>query len=111
MAVVEQPPRGGGDVTFCRTCYCACLHLALLCICDTRALDAMDRDALMARYDLLFMVIVAFYLYDTRCVDERSVLYAWCCGLCTRRAIRGDVIRHHGRPDEEGRKASRSRSI
>jgi hypothetical protein len=24
------------------------LHLALLCICDTRALDAMDQDTLMA---------------------------------------------------------------
>jgi Reverse transcriptase (RNA-dependent DNA polymerase) len=26
------------------------LHLALLCICDTRALDAMDQDALMAQH-------------------------------------------------------------
>jgi hypothetical protein len=46
-----------------------CLYLALLCICDTCALDATDRDALTARQGLLFMVVVAFYLYDTRCVD------------------------------------------
>jgi Chromo (CHRromatin Organisation MOdifier) domain len=58
------------DVTIHRTRYHTCLYLALLCICDTRALDAMDRDALMARYGLLFMVVVAFCLYDTRCVDE-----------------------------------------
>jgi hypothetical protein len=47
-----------------------CVHLALLCICDMRALDAMDQDALTARYGLLFMVIVTFCLYDTRCVDR-----------------------------------------
>jgi hypothetical protein len=57
-------------VTFCRTRYHTCVHLALLCICDTCALDAMDRDALTAWYGLLFMVIVAFCLYDTRCVDR-----------------------------------------
>jgi hypothetical protein len=70
VAVVEQPPRGGGDVTFCRTCYRTCLYLALLCICDTRALDATDQDALTAQCGLLFMVIVAFCLYDTRYVDK-----------------------------------------
>jgi hypothetical protein len=47
-----------------------CLCLAVLRICDTRALDAPDQDALMARYGSLFMVIVAFYLYYTRCEDE-----------------------------------------
>jgi hypothetical protein len=62
-------------VTIRRTRYHTCLHLALLCICDTRALDAMDWDALTVRDSLLFMVFVAFCLYDTRCVDERSVLY------------------------------------
>jgi hypothetical protein len=57
------------NVTIHRTRYHTCLHLAVLCICDTRALDAMDWDPLTARYGLLFMVIVAFCLYDTRCVD------------------------------------------
>jgi hypothetical protein len=68
VAVVEQPPRGGGDVTFCRTCYHARIHLALLHICDMRALDALDQEALTARYGLLFMGLIVFYLYDTRCV-------------------------------------------
>jgi hypothetical protein len=49
---------------FCRTHYHTCLHLALLCICDTCALDATDWDALTAQYDLLFMVIIVFCLYD-----------------------------------------------
>jgi hypothetical protein len=44
------------------------VHLAILRICDTRALDATDWDALMARYGLLFMGLVAFCLYDMRCV-------------------------------------------
>jgi hypothetical protein len=65
-----------GCVTIRRTRYRTCLHLALLCICDTRALDATDRGALTAQYGLLFMVIVAFCLYDTRCVDKQLVLYA-----------------------------------
>ena len=82
MAVVEQLPRRGGDVTIHRTCYHACIYLALLCICDTRALDAADRDALAARYGLLFMGLVAFYLYDTRCVlyDTRYVVVYVCVG-------------------------------
>jgi hypothetical protein len=33
----------------CRTGYHAHVHLAILRICDTRALDATDRDALVAR--------------------------------------------------------------
>ena len=52
MAVVEQPPRGGGDVTIPRTCYHTRVHLAILHICDARALDAVGWDALMARYSL-----------------------------------------------------------
>jgi hypothetical protein len=44
-----------------------------------RALDATDRDALTARYGLLFMGLVAFCLYDTHCVysdryDTRCVM-------------------------------------
>jgi hypothetical protein len=39
------------NVTICRTRYHTRLHMALLCICDTRALDATDRDAVTARYD------------------------------------------------------------
>jgi hypothetical protein len=70
MAVVEQPPRGGGDVTICRTCYHTRVHLAILRICDTHALDAPDRDALTAQYYLLFMGLIALCLYDTRCVDR-----------------------------------------
>jgi hypothetical protein len=57
------------SVMFCRTRDHMCLHLALLCICDMRALDAMDQDALMAQPGLLFMVIVAFCLYDMCCMD------------------------------------------
>jgi hypothetical protein len=44
------------------------IHLAILRICDMRALDAADRDALTARYSLLFMGLIAFCLYDTHCV-------------------------------------------
>jgi hypothetical protein len=64
VAVVEQLPRGGGDVTIGRTCYHARVHLAILRICDTRALDAVDRGALMARHGLLFMDPIAFCLYE-----------------------------------------------
>jgi RNase H-like domain found in reverse transcriptase len=39
------------SVTICRTRSHTCLHLALLCICDTHALDAPDRDALTAQYN------------------------------------------------------------
>jgi hypothetical protein len=76
MAVVEQPPRGGGDATVGRTFYRACIHLAILHVCDTRALDAADRGALTGRYSLLFMDSLAFYLYNTHCVmyDTRSVV-------------------------------------
>jgi hypothetical protein len=52
----------------CRTCYHARVHLAILRICDMRVLDAPDQGALTARYGLLFMGLVAFCLYDTRCV-------------------------------------------
>jgi hypothetical protein len=62
---VEQPPRGGGNVTICRTGYHARVHLAILRICDSCALDAADRDALTARYGLLFMDLVASNLYET----------------------------------------------
>jgi hypothetical protein len=71
-----------------RTCYHVCIHMAILRVCDTRALDAADRDALTVRYGLLFMGSLAFYLYDTRCV----VGYALCCGLCTRKAARDDIV-------------------
>jgi hypothetical protein len=47
--VVEQPPKGGGDVMVCRDCSHMCIHLALLCICDARTLYATDRDAIMAQ--------------------------------------------------------------
>jgi hypothetical protein len=52
----------------CRTCYHARVHLAILRICDMRALDAVDWDALTAQYGLLFMGLVAFCLYDTRSI-------------------------------------------
>jgi hypothetical protein len=70
VAVVEQPPRGGGDVTIGRTCYHARIHLAILHICDMRALDAPDRSVLTARGGLLFMGLIAFCLYDMHCVYE-----------------------------------------
>jgi hypothetical protein len=66
VAVVEQPPRGGGDVTIGRTCYHACVHMAILRVRDMCALDAADRSALTARHDLLFMGSFALCLYDTR---------------------------------------------
>jgi hypothetical protein len=68
MAVVEQPPRGGGDVTIRRTSDHTCVHLAILRICDTHALDAVDQDALTDWYGLLFMGLIAFCLYETHCV-------------------------------------------
>jgi hypothetical protein len=64
--VVEQPPRGGGDATIGRTCYHACVHMAILRVRDTGALDAADRSALTGRHDLLFMDSFALCLYDTR---------------------------------------------
>jgi hypothetical protein len=48
VAVVEQPPKGGGDVTICRDYSHTCVHLALLCICDARALYAADWGAITA---------------------------------------------------------------
>jgi hypothetical protein len=50
--------------------------MAILRICDTRALDATDRGALTVWYGLLFMGSIAFYLYDTRYVwyDTRYVV-------------------------------------
>jgi hypothetical protein len=68
VAVVEQPPREGGDATIGRTCYHARVHLAILHICDSCALDAADRGALTVWDGLLFMGSIASYLYDTRCV-------------------------------------------
>jgi hypothetical protein len=55
-------------VMICRTCYHACVHLAILRICDTRALDALGRGTLTAQHGLLFMGLIAFCLYDMRCV-------------------------------------------
>jgi hypothetical protein len=49
MAVVEQPPKGGGDVMIRRDCSHTCVHMALLCIYDVHALYATDRSALMAQ--------------------------------------------------------------
>jgi hypothetical protein len=53
-------------VTIGRTCYHTHVHLAILRICDTRALDAADQGALTVQYGLLFMGVIAFCLYDTR---------------------------------------------
>jgi hypothetical protein len=58
----------GGIVTIGRTCSHTCIHLAILRICDTRALDAADRGTLTAWYGLLFMDAIALCLYDTCCV-------------------------------------------
>ena len=76
-------------VTIGRTCSHVRIHLAVLRICDTRALDAPDRDALAARVDLLFMDSVALCLYGTRALFVR---YALCYVLCTRRAARDDIL-------------------
>jgi hypothetical protein len=51
-----------------RTRYYSCVHMAILRVCDTCALDAADRDAVTVRHDLLFMGSLAFYLYNTRYV-------------------------------------------
>jgi hypothetical protein len=58
-----------------RTRYHTCVHLAILRICDTRTLDAPDRDALTVRstYYLwnskrALFVRYALSLYSTRCV-------------------------------------------
>jgi hypothetical protein len=76
VAVVEQPPRGGGDATIGRTCYHARVHLAILRVCDMCTLDAADRSALTVRRDLLFMDSFALCLYDTRyvCYETRRVM-------------------------------------
>ena len=52
-------------VTITRTCYYTRVHLAILRICDTRALDAPDRDVLTARSTYYLWNPIAFYLYDT----------------------------------------------
>jgi hypothetical protein len=76
MAVVEQPPRGGGDATIGRTRYHARVHMAILRVRDICALDAADRSTLTGRHDLLSMDSYALCLYDTRCVwyDTRCVV-------------------------------------
>jgi hypothetical protein len=79
-------------VTIGRTCYHARVHLAILHICDTRALDAPDRGTLAARHGLLFMAFIAFCLYDTHRVRILFVRYALCYDLCTRRAVRDDIV-------------------
>ena len=66
------------SVTIVRTCYHTCVHLAILRICDTRALDAPDRSALTARstyylwipsrFICTIRVEFALCLYGTRCV-------------------------------------------
>jgi hypothetical protein len=93
------------SVTIRRTRSHTCLHLALLCICDTCALDAADQDPLMARYGLLFMVIVAFCLYDTRCVDNdryytRSIMVCICVG--PQEMMSSDVITGQWLYDKRG---------
>jgi hypothetical protein len=92
MAVVEQPPRGGGDATVGRTCYHTCVHLAVLRICDTRTLDAPDRGALTAQLTYYLWDSIALCLYDTRRVYVLVVRYALCYVLCTRRAVRDDIL-------------------
>jgi hypothetical protein len=47
VAVVEQPPKGGDGVMIYRDSSCACIHLAVLCICDVHALYALDQSAMM----------------------------------------------------------------
>jgi hypothetical protein len=98
-----------------------CLHLALLCICDTHALDATDWGGLTAQYGLLFMVIVAFCLYDTRYVCTICVMWTndrYCTRsimVCVRvgpqEMMSSDVMTGQLLYDERGMKASRSSSI
>jgi hypothetical protein len=56
--------------------------MAILRVCDSHALDAMDRGALTVWYNLLFMESLAFYLYDTRYVlyGTRYVVVYVCVG-------------------------------
>jgi hypothetical protein len=97
VVVVEQPPKGGGDVMIRRDCSHTCIHLALLCICDACALYATDQSAVMAWRQYLFMVIIASYLYDTHSVDTQLVLYTSCYTLCMRLAARDDITLCHDR--------------
>jgi hypothetical protein len=62
--------RSRKDVTIRRTRYHVRVHLAILRICDMRALDALDHGALTGRHGLLFMELITFCLYDTRCVYD-----------------------------------------
>jgi hypothetical protein len=50
--------------------------MAILRVCDMRALDASDRSAVAVRQDLLFKDSFALCLYDTRYVwyDTRGVM-------------------------------------
>jgi hypothetical protein len=76
MAVVEQPPRGGGDVTIRRTCYHTRVHLAILRICDMRTLDAADRDALTARYGYYLWTCRVLFVRYALCVQMISTIRA-----------------------------------
>jgi hypothetical protein len=62
--------------TIDRTCYHTCVHLAVLRICDTRALDAPDRGALTVRCTYYLWDSNVLCLYDTRSVwyDTRCVM-------------------------------------
>jgi hypothetical protein len=48
MAVVEQPPKGGGDVTIPRNSSRMCVHLAVLFVCHAYTLYVMDQSAITA---------------------------------------------------------------
>jgi hypothetical protein len=88
----QQAIGGSLPVTIRRTCYHTRVHLAVLRICDTRALDAPDQDALAARSTYYLWDLIALYLYDTRRVHALFVRYALCYDLCMRRAARDDIL-------------------
>jgi hypothetical protein len=74
--IESKPSDRGRSATICRTYDHTRIHMAILRVCDTCALDAPDRSALTVRWDLLFMGSFALCLYDTRsvCTTTRSVV-------------------------------------
>jgi hypothetical protein len=56
-------------VTICRDCYYTHIHLAVLCICDARALYVTDQNAMMGRNYVTIYGILMLCVYYTHCVD------------------------------------------
>jgi hypothetical protein len=93
VAVVEQPPKGGDGVMICRDFCCARIHLAVLFICDVRALFVMGQDAVTGQsYVTIYGNDHILYVLYTLCCHGCYVSH-W--GLCMCPPARGDIVLCH----------------